>query len=305
MTIEDIRKILSLQAIEQSDESRAILTEPDYREAGNTAGAPLPKEASRVEEDDFLTKRSDFLLIRATSRFPEFSQWANRPVSRQRLGIFAVILFLIAAVVGFLTNELGPEKRINILSFPILGILLWSLCVYVRELFLLLKKRAFLDEGGKVSALIDFLQPPVAEAKAPDSPEERALEGARTIFQKRWRTLNAPPIAARVKAILHTTALILAAFAILGMYVQGLANEYRAVWESTFFSESSQLRPFLQVVLGPASALTGQPLPSIEELATMHWQAGESEVVGENAAWWIHWYAITLGIFVLIPRALL
>ncbi|MEM6278588.1 MAG: DUF2868 domain-containing protein [Verrucomicrobiota bacterium] len=305
MKMEDTRKILALQAIEQSDESRVVLAESDYREASDTAGAPLPKEVTPDEEHDFLSKRSDFLLIRTTSRFPQLSQWANKPASRHRLGIFAVALFLFAVVLGFLTNELGPEKRINILSFPLLGILLWSLCIYVREFFLLLRKRALSGEGGKTALFLDFLQPPSPDVRSPESPEEKVLEGARTIFQKRWQTLHAPPLAARVKSILHTTAFLLAASAILGMYLQGLANEYRAVWESTFFSDSSQLRPFLQIVLGPASLITGQPLPSSEELAAIHWQAGLSEVAGENAARWIHWYAITLGIFVLLPRTLL
>ena len=37
----------------------------------------------------------------------------------------------------------------------------------------------------------------------------------------------------------------------------------------------------------------------------IHWKAGAEEAAGENAGKWIHWYAITIGIFVIIPRALL
>jgi hypothetical protein len=44
----------------------------------------------------------------------------------------------------------------------------------------------------------------------------------------------------------------------------------------------------------------------VAELNAMHWKTGKSEnVAGENAARWIHWYAITVGIFVLIPRLVL
>ena len=85
------------------------------------------------------------------------------------------------------------------------------------------------------------------------------------------------------------------------MYVKGLANEYRAVWESTFFTEASQLRAFLELILGPAAALSVVALPDDTELNAMRWPTSE----GENAARWIHWYAITIGLFVLIPRAIL
>lgn len=305
MKSEDIRRIMVLQAIEQSDETRSLLSDSDYREAASNAGAPLPEKVGTGEENVFLSRRAETLLIRLTSRFPEAGKWANPMPSQHRLGLFALGLFVLAAVAGFLTNELGPEKRINILSFPLLGIMLWSLVVYLREIALLLRKKPSLREGGKMAALVDLLQPSLPHGPAPDSTERTTLEGARGIFEKRWRTLNAPAIGARLKSILHTTAMVLAAAAIAGMYVKGLANEYRAVWESTFFADSAQLRPFLNLILGPASALTGEAIPSVEALDKIHWQANEFEMAGENAARWIHWYAITIALFVMIPRALL
>ena len=77
------------------------------------------------------------------------------------------------------------------------------------------------------------------------------------------------------------------------------------MWESTFIIDSSQLRPFLQFVLGPAVAISGDQLPSLEKLNAMHWQSGGDEVSGETAARWIHWYAISIGLFVILPRTLL
>lgn len=309
MTPDDIRKILALQAVEQADESRATLSDADYREAASDAGAPLPKTVARDGENRFLARRAEVLLIRLTSRFPEATRWANLPASRHRLSLFALVLFLCAAVAGFLTNELGPDKRINILSFPLLGILLWSLLVYLREIALLLREHRRPGIESRTGALFDFLQPALPSPPSPtpgSGPEEEtALGGAKVIFEQRWRKLSAPAIRARVKSVLHTTALILAAAAIAGMYVKGLANEYRAVWESTFFSDSSQLRPFLQFVLGPASALSGGSIPPATELAAMHWRAGGPEIPGENAARWIHWYAITIALFVILPRGLL
>ncbi|MDF1826269.1 MAG: DUF2868 domain-containing protein [Verrucomicrobiales bacterium] len=305
MKTENTRKILALQAIEQADEKGVILSEADFREAGKTAGAPLSKKVDEAGENSFLATRAELLLIRATSRFPEAAKWATNPPAHHRMGLFAIVLLITAAALGFLTSELGPEKRINILSFPLLGILLWNLVIYLREIILLSKKRDQLFTGAAISPMVDFLQASLPLEASGDKDDARALAGAQMLFEKRWKKLLVPVTGARIKSILHTTAMVLALAAVGGMYVKGLANEYRAVWESTFFSESAQLRPFLSFVLGPAVSVTGDSIPSIEELDLIHWKAGEAATVGDNAARWIHWYAITIGLFVLIPRGLL
>lgn len=299
MTQEEIRNVLMLQAVEEYDESEEVLTPDAKRDAASTAGAPLGKETDRAEQDRFLAKRAEALLDRAASRFPEAANWMHRSTTGHRYGMLAFGLGIAAAVIGFLTNELGPEKRINILSFPLLGILLWSLLVYLREIFLFFRSRDKIFHDGMIDWLVSFLQP---NAKDDAADSHTALTPARDNFLRRWRKMNAPVVGARLKSLLHTIALILAASAILGMYVKGLANEYSAVWESTFFQNSEQLRPFLQTILGPAAAITGDEIPSAAEIEAIHWRESD-EVGGENAARWIHWYAITIGLFVLLPRA--
>jgi len=313
MDQEDARKILALHAVERSDESESILTTTDKREAAAAAGAPLPKRCGRAQGDAFLAARADALLARVAARFPAAAEWTIRPAAeRHRFGALAFGLLALAPALGFLTNELGPEKRINILSFPLLGIILWSLLVYLREIWLFFRRRDRLFRDGWVDWLARFAHPPSTppaagkeESPGDSGKGETALPGARVVFESRWRRLTAPVTGARIKALLHLVALVLAGAAILGMYVKGLANEYRAVWESTFFTDGAQLRPFLEVVLGPAAAATGDAIPSESALARMHWQADATDVAGENAGRWIHWYAITVAIYVLIPRALL
>jgi len=303
MTQDDIRKVLMLQAVEENDEAEETLTPDEKGEAASIAGAPLGKDSNRTEQDKFLAGRADVLLDRAASRFPEAANWLHRSTIGHRYGMLALGLGIVAAVIGFLTNELGPEKRINILSFPLLAILLWSLFVYLRDIFSFFRSNS-LSAGIKVTwidLLANALQPGLKSESIPEP--DLALTAARNSFQYRWRKLYTPVITARLKSLLHTVALILAASAILGMYVKGLANEYTAVWESTFFQSSEQLRPFLQTILGPAAAITGEAIPSAAELEAIHWSEG-AKAGGENAARWIHWYAITIGLFVLLPRAI-
>lgn len=295
MNVDDIRNILMVQAVEESDEGEQILSPSEKREAASASGAPLGKKVGSAGQNSFLAARAGILLRRLRSRYPEATTWLEHSPSGSHLGMLSLILGLVAAVAGFLTNELGPEKRINILSFPLLGILLWSALVYVREIFLFFRRRRSDAAPGWIDWLTERFQPRPA---APAGPTP--LDEARRLFEKRWSSLTAPIPAARLKSILHGTAFILAAAAIGGMYVKGLANEYRAVWESTFFTESTQLRPFLEIVLGPAVTLSGGTLPTDAELTAMRWPSD-----GENAARWIHWYALTIGLFVLVPRAIL
>lgn len=297
MKTEDARHILMLAAVEETDEGGIVLSAKERQEASREAGAPLPANPGRTKEEAFLATRATALLERIVTRFPS-SAWLDPAASAhptRHPGLVALFL-IAAAVVGYLTNELGPEKRINILSFPLLGILAWSLIVYVREAWLFLSRRPpvllerWFEWRDSASA---------AEEKA--DPAARLLATAKRLFEKRWSRLSAPITAARLKSILHLAAFVLAASAIGGMYVRGLANEYRAVWESTFLTDSTSLRGILQVVLGPAASLSGQSLPTPEELDAIR----GADAAGENAARWIHWYALTIALFVLVPRGIL
>ena len=297
MKTEDARHILMLAAVEETDEGGIVLSAEERPEASREAGSPVPANPGRAKEEVFLATRASALLERIATRFPS-SAWLDPAASAhptRHPGLVALFL-LSAAVVGYLTNELGPEKRINILAFPLLGILAWSLLVYVREAWLFLSRRPpvllerWFEWTGRGNAI---------EEK--DDPAARILATAKRLFEKRWSRLSAPVTAARLKSLLHLAAFLFAASAIGGMYVRGLANEYRAVWESTFLTDSTSLRDILQVVLGPAASLSGESLPTPEELDAIR----GADAAGENAARWIHWYALTIALFVLVPRAIL
>jgi len=84
------------------------------------------------------------------------------------------------------------------------------------------------------------------------------------------------------------------------MYLRGFALEYRAGWESTFLDAAS-VHALVSVVLGPAAAISGIALPDAATLAAIRFSGSP----GENAARWIHLYAITTVLLVLVPRALM
>jgi Protein of unknown function (DUF2868) len=94
---------------------------------------------------------------------------------------------------------------------------------------------------------------------------------------------------------------LLALLVIASMYLFGLAFDYRAGWDSTWL-DAEQVQRTLAFVFTPATALSAIEVPGIEEIAKLRFAEGSA---GERAARWIHLYAITLGLFVVLPRMLL
>jgi hypothetical protein len=303
MTTEALRNILLAASVEESDPDGRLFPAEERDEAARASGAPLPPQPGRAAEDAFLAARAAFLLEKAGSRFPT-ATWLDptAPAHPARHPLAALLLLALAAALGYFSNELGPERRINILAFPLLGILAWSLLVYLREIWILARPVDALPAWFQPERLFREKREP-APTRSAGSDDETAtlLATARTLFLRRWAKLSAPSATARIKSLLHTAALVLAASAVAGMYVRGLANEYRAVWESTFIEDSATLRSLLGFVLGPAAALLGSELPSAAELDAIRGH----DAAGEGAARWIHWYALTIALFVVAPRAAL
>jgi hypothetical protein len=129
------------------------------------------------------------------------------------------------------------------------------------------------------------------------SPMGRAL----TRFAGDWAVHARSITYHRSARVLHLSAAALAAGVIAGMYLRAIGLEYRAGWESTFIGAGT-LHGLLGLVLGPASAVTGIALPGTAHLEALRWGPGAQ---GENAGPWIHLYATTALLFIILPRLVL
>ncbi len=110
--------------------------------------------------------------------------------------------------------------------------------------------------------------------------------------------------AQRLKRLLHLGALALALGLCLGLYARGLVLDYRAAWQSTFL-EAAQVHALLSVVLAPASALSGLQVPDVETIAALRIGQAGRILPDVSAASWIHLFALSLLLIVIVPRTLL
>jgi hypothetical protein len=87
------------------------------------------------------------------------------------------------------------------------------------------------------------------------------------------------------------------------MYLRGLVLDYRAGWQSTFL-DAADVHRVLAPLLTPASAVTGIAVPDAAAIASMRLTA-PAQPASAPAAPWIHLYAATLAMAVVLPRLVL
>ncbi len=214
----------------------------------------------------------------------------------------------IAFAVGIAADAIGPSHQINVLAPPLLAIIAWNLLVYLwivgRRLPLPFLRQARTPIPVLSSWLRRFAKQRFRyrQRHSGRRTETAARWPAQALtgFLTDWLQASAPLTGRRVARTLHLSALAMAAGMLAGLYIRGLALEYRAVWESTFL-DAGMVRRLLSVWLTPASLLTGIGLPDPIRLQAMRLPTGS----GEPAAAWIHLHAVTLVLLVIVPRLLL
>ena len=268
--------------------------------------------------------RAEFLFDHLSSTYQAVLHLARLPTP------LTLPLCLIALVLGFATNLLGPEEKIHVVRNPVLLLVAWNLFVYfVLALALLVKPRkrdrdslpSFKPRGvnqagnapqGTVSEakinipwLAQFLMPGLwhfFHRAALSVGEKKKLAGVVSRFSVNWYAVAASLAVARWEVVLHLGALFLATGAVAGMYFQGLFQGYQVVWSSTFITGESSVVAFVRFLFGPSllvSDLLGFRLADGIDAARL------LSPQGDKAAAWIHLFAITVMITIVIPRAAL
>jgi len=293
----DARLVLLARAFEEADADGRLLP-PAARE-----------QATRIARE----------RARGEARAPVRARLLLEPVVRALPGVervasvrlppgWAPLVVALALVLGMGTNALGPARHVSVLSFPLLGLFVWNLLVYLALLLWPLAARRARDDGADASVRVDGgpgsglllgMADRVARRVRVDDPELAPIASrALGAYARHWRAAFGPIVQARGRLILHLGAAALVAGAVLGMYVRGLTFEYRATWSSTFL-DAGQAAALLRAVLGPAALLLGEPLPDAARLQAMRAPSDAP------AAAWIHMYAVMAGLVVVAPRLLL
>ena len=272
----------------------------------------------------WVRSRAEFLFDHLSPSYQSVIHLAKLPTP------LTLPVCLIALVLGFATNLLGPAERIHVVRNPVLLLVAWNLFVYLvlllaflaqsrkrhvasspsAEVFSAKKPKQNTGEGApeaklNVSRLAQYLMPGLwhfFHRVALGVGEKKKLAEVVSRFSINWYAIAASLVIARWEVMLHLGALFLATGAVAGMYFQGLFQGYHAIWSSTFITGERSVIAFVHFIFGPSllvSDLLGLGL------------AGEIDVArlltpqGDKAAAWIHLFAITVILIIVIPRGAL
>lgn len=289
-----------VRAIETADADRAVLSDDDRQIASRSARerlatAPLdPTLATQSAPVQFIAMRAALLLQRVLQRHPVLAKLTGKA---RHVSLAEILIPALALIIGIAVDRIADPHRVDLLSAPLLGILAWNLLVYVGILvWSLLPDR---DHGHGRSQILGRWLQAGSNRLVPGMPG--TLHAALLSFSIEWRRVSSALDAARIGRMMHLGAALFAAGATLSLYLRGFMTQYAAGWESTFL-DPAQLQSILSVVFAPARAVFQLKPFSLADIEALRFVPGAATVVAGSGARWVHLYAATLLLLVILPR---
>ena len=119
------REATLLQAFESAGAASPSWTDEDRRWVDRVA---LEAVGSAVPADVFIAERAHHAMHRLLPKERATARWLER---RPRLGAWCAVVAVVAAGLGLLADPIGASQRINLLTPPLWGVVLWNLVVYL------------------------------------------------------------------------------------------------------------------------------------------------------------------------------
>jgi hypothetical protein len=280
-------KVVAVRALETGDAARALWSDADRAWASRASAEVV---GSNAPPDAFLARRATLALERYGSRQAALPRAVRALAWRPWVGTAIVGL---AFAFGVFVDQVDTAQRINILAPPVLGLLVWNLAVYALIAIGFVVRYGDAATPGLLRGAVARLAGGIARPRGDGGVRETIAA-----FGEDWARRSAPLYGVRAARILHVAAAALGCGVLAGLYLRGIAFEYRASWESTFL-EPGTVRSILAFAYAAGAALTGIPVPTVDQVAAIRAPGAE------NAARWLHLIAATVAAIVIVPRLVL
>lgn len=292
------RDVVLVRAIETADPAREILSEDDRRHASRSATELAQWQASHaglpVTADTFLQQRAGQILQRLSERHAAFGAISRWP---GKLNSFWAGLPVVALLAGIFLDRITDPHRVDLLSAPLLLIIGWNLLVYASLLVWRWLPFGKLKTSGSTLVRLLSLGRTHLPRKLPP-----VLASALLAFMAEWVQLSRRLTLNRLARTLHLGSALFAIGAVLSLYARGYVAQYSAGWESTFL-DAGQVHALLSALFMPAMVIFPLQGFSLADIEALHFGQTPSSPLG--GARWVHLYAATLFLLVVLPRLLL
>lgn len=302
----DWQRVLKWRALEEGDADGALVSMERRREATAHTRAGLTSEEVKGDSLDersesFLDKRAEWLEREAVGWRGELIRVLELLRVPQGRWSWAFVGWAAALITGYWLTDFGQTSEFNLLALPLVGLLAWNSVVII--LGILCEIMPSSSMAGRGGWLAEFLAHGVSRFNAASKQTENTLGGAvRARFEELAWPLAWCRLQMRLRTWLHVAAAMLAIGGATALYARGWSREYRAVWESTLLSENGA-HAFFETLFKPASTVLRTPVP-LDQIAGMHRTGGKAEKPAP-ALPWIHLYAGTLLVLIVMPRLVL
>lgn len=299
MNLASAREVLLARCFEVAEGAARLLT---AREWADCTRAGLGAPGATASFETFLGARAAAACALLWRREPAL---AVLPAADAGLLGAQALAIGLGLLVGLGTNLFNGNDRFNLFAPGVLAVLLWNLTFYSLLLGQAWPRRPQRRPPAPVviPQLAEWLSARAQRQGTLVTPGEPGRGAVLLAFLRDWQQVVRPLLTVRLIATLHLAGAALALGLVIGMYARGLIAEYRVIWGSTFVG-ATQAHAWLSGVLAPASLLIGIPVPDAATLAALRHDAQLSPTAA-SAAPWIHLYAATLGLVVVVPRAAL
>jgi hypothetical protein len=298
-----LRTILLIQAVEESDTQGELLPLAERAQATQSVVQGAADVIGAFAGDALSSAGERLLARRATHLYERLRLRA--PVTGELLSVAGGSgssngLLVLALAVGVLLAAIDGRGYIDILGFALLGLLAWNVLVYALLIANCVRPR-LLSGAGVARLYARWLsgraQSVLRRSRAFNAPLAAALPR----FATDWGALSRALVMQRAKRVFHACAALVALGFMAGLFVRALVLRDNAGWSGSFFG-AAIVRVFLQLLYGPAAAISGIALPpSARDLAALH-VTGAS--VGVAALPWVYLISLTVALYVIAPRAL-
>ncbi len=307
-----LQALLLVHAIEQTDLAGDAVSLDDRVQASREAadGRPLPAASNAPAQingdtERFLVRRADALLARLRVRSPGVDRVLAAAAGATGLDRTILLLgFVLGVAIAFVDGG-----RIDIFAYPLIGLLLWNLLVYVILIVRTFRSSEIPRDGffrrwlarlyaNRVHARIDAFITHSIGFNAPLAPGLRR-------FAADWCEVGRPVFRERVRRLLHLAAILTAAGLMAGYDFRGLILRQTAGWSATVFGPSSA-HAALVTLYGAASGvrawfgIPGVRVPSAQDLLALAWTSRATG--GGPAGQWLYLIDWTALLYIVLPR---
>ncbi len=303
MNLAQLAKVLLVKACEEQDSEQRFILRFVREQASQHARELLSsggRQSASSEGEAFVIQRAEKLFQGLVQQFPTLESAFT--VLDFRLPL--ALLIGSCLIGGVLADPIGPARQINLLNFSLLTLLIWNAVVYARLgiRWMGSGKQRRVSQGGLMDWFASLsLKWPLRHLHGQEinSQEEKLwLAKSLAAYSRSLSTNGRTVFETYIQAIFHAAAAALALGVIIGLYLRGFSFLYKAGWDSTFL-DAEGVYTFLSVLFAPASVILHTPVPGVQAIAAMQ------GTPTANAAIWIHFWAITTIVCIVLPRTLL